>query len=218
VAGPRAFHSKLRPGVSLAGVGCGAGTLGAWVRDVAGRHYALSAWHVLVGPHGTSSQAVLQPSPLDNGRVPTHFVGRVADHVRGPEGDAAIVQVANRLRSNQVLLTNVNLAGARDPKVGDVLHKVGRTTEHTLAEVVSVGVVKTKWVPGGCRGFVLEPVAGGSAEITRAGDSGAIWYDATTSEAVGLHLEGELDPAPSAEVAIASCITDVLAAFRVRIA
>ena len=209
---PRAFHETLQPGVSLAGIGCGRGTLGAWVRNSQGNLRLLSAWHVLLGPYGVIGQAVLQPSPADGGATPKYAVGVTTTFVRDRSGEAALARpIGSRKKSNRVLGAGVILKGARDPVEGDVLEQVVAGTGHTRAEVMSVGEVKTTYVPGGCRGLVLGPVGESAREISAPGDSGAVWYDPLTGFAVGLHLEGELT---GKDRAIACCITDVLRALK----
>lgn len=211
---PRRFHEMLRPGISLAGIGCARGTLGAWVRSSQGNPFLLSAWHVLLGPYGVSGQVVLQPSPADGGTAPYHAAGEVMAFVRDRRGEAAIARpVGLRKESDRVLYSEVVLKGSRDPTEGEVLEKVGAGTGRTRAVVLWVGDVKPTYVPGGCRGFVLGPVGGSKQEISAPGDSGAVWYDPLTGHAVGLHLEGELPG--NEERAIACCITDPLRALKV---
>lgn len=210
---PLGRQDPIRPGVSIAGEGRGAGSFGAWVRDAAsGEWFLLSAWHVFADAVGTNGRRVLQPAELDGGTSNKSTVGTVVRAVHGASGDAAIARgTAGRGRSNQVFGSTVTLKGVRDPVKDEILHKFGRSTHATSAVVQFVGNVKT--LHASCRGMVLVPVAGNGAPISSSGDSGAIWYDPKTGEGVGIHLEGNTPGMP--EQATACSLADALAALEV---
>ncbi len=48
-------------------------------------------------------------------------------------------------------------------------------------------------------------------EVSRGGDSGSVWIDDASGNAVGLHFAGERDPSPAAENAIANQMVHVAA-------
>jgi hypothetical protein len=52
-----------------------------------------------------------------------------------------------------------------------------------------------------------------SGEISAAGDSGSLWLDAATMDAVGLHFAGETDPSPAAERAWGKRMVNVASAL-----
>lgn len=213
MANPRTRQDPIRPGVSIAGEGRGAGSFGAWVRDSGtGEWFLLSAWHVFADAAGTKGRTVLQPGEVDLGTVKKSAVGAVVRAIHGAAGDAAIARsTGSRGRSNAVFGTALTLKGARDPVKGETLVKFGRTTRSTSAVVDFVGQVKT--VHASCRGMILVPPPGATAPISARGDSGAIWYDPSTGQGVGIHLEGNAPGSPSQ--ATACSLVDALAALDV---
>ncbi|MBN1609606.1 MAG: hypothetical protein JW940_23440 [Polyangiaceae bacterium] len=206
----------LRPGTSIAGVNAAPGTLGLIVFR-GQTPCVLSAWHVLVGPNGLDDSTVLAPPSQFGGQLPDDRVGRVSRHVRDARGEAAIVPIDGRAFDRALVPAGVTLVGSRLPEVGDVLHKCGATTQLTKARVAEVRTFTTQHVPGGVRGMRLVPHEDGPAEISRLGDSGAVWYDPVALLAVGLHLEGETSNDPEDEQAIACIAENVLLALEVSI-
>ena len=115
------------------------------------------------------------------------------------------------------------IRGARRPVEREILVKSGGTTGVTRAQVESEGVLEVRYrnvhYPQLKRSlrlpvFELRTLAPGNPnneEISSKGDSGAIWYDEATGEAVGLHVGGEPFAAPGkAEHALACFIPDML--------
>ena len=93
--------------------------------------------------------------------------------------------------------------------------KSGRSTGVTDGRIDGVGRFKVRygfqdhWIEG----FKLrtqDQANPGNLELTRHGDSGALWYDPVTQEGLGLHFAGENDSAPAAEFALACHLDAVL--------
>jgi hypothetical protein len=103
------------------------------------------------------------------------------------------------------------LRGVRPPALGDVLVKVGRTTGLTRGRVDGIGTHG-----GTAYSLRLVPTAGSPGPICLDGDSGAVWYDAATALAVGLHCRGPAFRESHASYAVASAMTQVFAQLRLR--
>lgn len=216
----------LQPGCSISrAYGDSAGTFGALVYDNAsGTPALLSNWHVLVGHNGQVGQDILQPGVGDGGRRGQDEVAQLQRILLGLQGDAAIAPLIPDRRPvlPQILGSKVSLRGARSVRLGEILHKSGRSTSVTAARVVGIGRYFLTYPVGrlGIDGFMLAPAADGNPdneEISTAGDSGAIWYDPESEVGVGLLFAGEprgLD-APEAEYSLACHLPRVLAALDV---
>ena len=212
----------VRPGLSISRCHGPAGTLGTVVYDNAtGAPALLSNWHVLVGRDGRIKDAVLQPAREDGGREDRDVVGAVERQVLGLQGDAAIA-LLNHSRGcvREPLGTEVTLHGARSVRLGEVLHKSGRTSGMTAARVDGIGRYYLEYPVGrlAMDGFMLAPVDGGRVEISAGGDSGSVWFDPLSGEGVGLHVAGDTGSAASPEYAMACHLPAVLSALDVSLA
>ena len=190
------YHEILRPGIACGGRGTTNGTLGAIVFDLKNGHAPciLSNYHVLRGIWRNErwTTDTFQPGQLIGG---TPFKNVVATYKR-PAGvgiDAAIATLNNKRKfDTKVLTSNMQFTGVRAPKKHDLLEKSGSRTSVTRAEVYKVKGVKA-W---------LRPVGGSTPnarEISKSGDSGSVWYDPETGEAVILHDTGDTDGDTSRE-------------------
>ena len=84
------------------------------------------------------------------------------------------------------------LTSSRMPVVGDVLDKIGCKTGRTQGIVDGDGRYRVRHQLGEqmVEGFKLVQTEEGKrngVNLSVGGDSGSIWFDATTNEAVGLH-------------------------------
>jgi hypothetical protein len=203
----RRVRDPIQPGIS---VGCGpaaAGTLGLLARDRAtGMDCLLSAAHVLVP--GLPDRNVVQPARQDDA-TPGHGIATLWRY--NPQVDAAIAMLdgARPWRADQ-FETGAHPTQARDPVLGEILEKSGRTTNVTRARVQGIGHF------GALRpAFLMVPVAGGATRISEGGDSGALWYSPNDGCAVGLHSKGLHTQTDGREAAVASFISEVLDALDV---
>ena len=185
-------HSRLTPGLSIAGAGLPAGSLGLIVHRADLTPYVLSAYHVL----GSKRRPVLQPAVRDEGRHPEDLISSVLDAYVGSLGEAAIapiVQGSGRTFANRPFHdSGVLLSSVRSPVIGERLHKCGRTSGLSHGIVTRKGWQRSDLYPGlKIYGFYLRSDSGSGKVLTQGGDSGAVWYSRDDGAAVGLHLVGE---------------------------
>ncbi len=216
----------IRPGVSVSRSNTTHGTIGAIVKDnETGRLALLSNWHVLVANETTTGDIhIVQPSAVDGGTAPIDTVATVLRSLISDDGDAAIA-ILNDERSVDFKMfdTGVVLKGCRLPSPNEVLEKSSRSTGVSRAVIDGMGRYKIPYSIGDVEidGFRLIPVDldnHENIEISRSGDSGAIWYDPDSWEGIGLHIAGESDPDPTKESAIACYLERVLEVLDVSLA
>ena len=216
----------IRPGVSVSRSNTTVGTIGAIVKDNrSGRLALLSNWHVLVLDRSPAEDIrIVQPSSMDGGTDPIDTIATVSRSILTVDGDAAIA-ILNDLRSVDLKMfdTGVILKSSRLPSRNEVLVKSSRSTGVSLALVDGMGRYTIPYSIGNVEvdGFRLIPVDSsnpGNIEISRSGDSGAIWYDPVSFEGIGLHIAGESDPDPLKESAIACYLKRVLEVLDVSLA
>jgi hypothetical protein len=206
----RRRQEPVRPGLSIGLVDAMPGTLGAVMWDRRNEQVCvLSSRHVLVGAaSAVTGSLVLQPGRDDGGRDADRFAFlERAD--ASTDAAIALVDLTAPFRRDVSLaahFSKVVLQGAREPEPGDVLEKSGRSTGVTRGFVDGIGL------NDGLRSSMrLRPLPGAAdPKIARPGDSGAVWYDPRTREAVGLHCKGPQDPSPVFEFAVATRMTKVI--------
>jgi hypothetical protein len=203
----RRKRDPLQPGIS---VGCGAaaaGTIGALARDRStGRDCLICAAHVLVP--GLPDRNVVQPARQDDA-APGHGIATLWRY--NPQVDAAIAMLdGERACRAEQFESGAHPTQPRDPILGEILEKSGRSTSITRARVQGIGHF------GALRpAFLMVPIAGGATRISEGGDSGALWYSPADGRAVGLHCKGLHTQTDGREAAVASFITEVLGALDV---
>ena len=191
------------------------GTLSTLVTDRnTGKSMCLSNWHVLVGGWGMRlGQSIYQPGRLDGGTrgdtIATLTRDAMSDNL-----DAAVATLTGdrRLINDQLGIGPVR--GVSQAELGMEVIKSGRKTGVTYGRVTQIAVTAKLPYSGVTRiirdvVFIdrrrpLEEVSGG-------GDSGALWLDNTTKQAVALHFAGSDRP----EQALALDIQSVLDALDV---
>ncbi len=220
----------LMGGLSCGRVNGGTGTIGALVIDKrSGQPALLSNWHVLAGANAQVGDPVLQPGQVDSGVPVRDQVARLSRWMLETGGDAAIAEIDSRRPWLPLQFGNFIANGkARDSKLGEVLCKSGRTTGQTKARVDGEGFYRLYYEvrPGveemrEIKGFKLVPLQAGNpddVEVSSGGDSGSVWLNESSRDAVGLHFAGEGNPDPAAEHSIACNITTVLDKLNVRLA
>jgi len=227
---PTGRFPVLAGGISVGHPAISAGTLGCLVIDKQNDKPALlSNWHVLVGASGRTGDGILQPGAADGGDTRRDIVANLGRSILDADGDAAIAHL-NGTRPWLPILneTHVHLSGIRDSVLDEVLTKSGRTTNVTKARVDGEGVyfIAYQVQPGvferiGVKGFKLvsiRPNNPGNVELSSGGDSGSVWYNANSGEAVGLHFAGETSNDPRTEHAIACNMTTVTERLNIRLA
>ena len=206
----RRHQNVVQGGLSVAAADGPIGTLGALMFDTQLQAACvLSCQHVLFGgADPVPGAAVVQPARADHGADGDAFARLSAFD---PGTDAAIATLDQdgagmRPIDLAIFFSGVVLVGWREPQVGDVLEKSGRSTGLTRAIVDGIGFHE-----GLSSALHLVPLPGADdPTLGRPGDSGAVWYDAATGEAVGLHCKGPLAPNPLNEFAIATKIVKVM--------
>ncbi len=211
---PSGRFDPIRPGISVGNPKAKAGTIGLIVFDrKSGAPCLLSSSHVLAGPHFEEGDPIIQPSRLDNGKLSNDVVAKLF-HAPAPGlwGDAALARLSNARRFDRALFdTRVVIDSAEDPRRGQRVTKVGRTTFTTHGRIEGTGTYFYPDLPSGVQGFRVVPHHDDPTkpDLCAAGDSGAVYYLAGSTTGVGLHCAGGTDPALG-EVGIACNLTTVL--------
>lgn len=110
--------------------------------------------------------------------------------------DAAVAWLSDGVTPNtKIPPFDFGFIGYREPQIGDILAKVGYETGLTRAKVTAIGHYPTRYGTQirNMHAMYLEPLYGTNEKkvISQNGDCGAVWFDETTGEAVGLHFAGE---------------------------
>jgi endonuclease G, mitochondrial len=214
----------MMPGVSIGHVRTTAGTLGCLVKeDESGQTRVLSNWHVLNGETGELGDAIAQPGPFDDNRVPGNTCGKLVRSFLGLAGDCAIASIVDRAADEKIFGLDVPVRRVGDPELDDLVVKSGRTTDVTYGVVTRIHTV-TKLDYGAAGehqigSFEIGPDEGHPAqnnEISMGGDSGSAWMAVKDSGdaddmMLGLHFAGETnEPAEYALACYASSVFEKL--------
>lgn len=198
-------RDPFQPGLSIGRQGGATGTVGLIVTyDVKVKKAILSCRHILAG--GNSPQpgdAILQPGPDDGGRA----ANRVAtlERVDVPTDSAIALLTDERPHTLEQFGSGVVVSGTRFPKMGNVLEKSSRTTGVQHGLIDGIGVYE-----GLKFSFHLVPEDDAAeCRISEPGDSGAVWYDPVTRQAVGLHAKGEPSGSNLQDYAIATSVKKI---------
>lgn len=203
--------SKVRldpivPGISVSHIKLTAGTIGCIVYDRNdGTPLALSNWHVLHGPSGAVGDTIVQPGPHDDNRTGRNRLGTLKRSHLGIAGDCAVATIVDRRFGDEILGIGITPDELGEPELGDNVVKSGRTTGITHGIVRRVDVIaKIRYgLAGehsiGCFEIGPDPAEPATDnEISRGGDSGAVWLfkdsaGKPTSVLAGLHFGGEIE-------------------------
>ncbi len=212
----------------VAGVSCGnpritAGTIGAIVFDTEdGEPCILSNWHVLCGSRSCAAgEAILQPGSADNGSAADQVAelrrSRLDKHM-----DAAVARLDGQRQWSRDVLGLQPIAGIGAAALGMEVSKSGRTTGVTEGIIDGVSAsLSIDYGDGVVQSFDDQihivprpPWPGVDYEVSQGGDSGSVWIDDATGNAIGLHFAGEVSPSPQDENAIANPIGRVATELR----
>jgi endonuclease G len=219
-ADPRATRSDpLRGGVSISDENHnGFATLGAKVLDrTTGAEMILSNWHVLVADwRARHGQRIYQPGRLDGGGG-TDTVATLVRDAMAVNLDAAVAMLSGsrQLINDQLGLGPVTGVGQAD--LGMVVVKSGRRTGITYGRVTGVEGISPPLRYSGLDRIIshvvaIDPHVDGT-DVSGPGDSGSLWLDAATMQAIGLHFAGSNSP----ERALANDIQIVLDALNINL-
>ncbi len=201
-------RDPVLPGISVANARTTAGTLGALVRDrQSGETVILSNWHVLHTAKGFIGDDIVQPGPYDDNRVSANRVGQLLRSHLGIAGDCAIASIEGRRVDPHMfgLDSGAYVGRIGKPVLGDSVVKSGRTTDVTYGIVTRIDMVTRMTYEGGVTenigGFEIGPDPKHPAvgnEISKGGDSGAVWLGLDpkgkpTNVMLGLHYGGDAE-------------------------
>jgi hypothetical protein len=193
---PRAMRlNPMRGGISISTASQYTyATLGGLVRDrTSGEDMILSNWHVLAGNWSARpGLGILQPGRLDGG-TSLDLVASYTRDVMDLNLDAAVAS----LRGNRQLINDQlelgPLKGIAKAQLGMNVTKSGRRTGITRARVTGLEGTARIFYSGVDRLIrhvvTLEPLMPWE-QTSQGGDSGSIWLDKDTQEAIGLHFAG----------------------------
>jgi hypothetical protein len=194
------------------------GTLGGQVIDrVTGAEMILSNWHVLVADWtGRPGQRIYQPGRLDGGtRADT--VATLTRDAMAANLDAAVATLngSRELSTEQFDLDPVTGVGI--PQLGMKVTKSGRRTNVTRGRITDVDAT-VRMTYGSVTKLIrnvmsIEPLLS-FEQVSGPGDSGSLWIDTATNQAVGLHFAGSDVP----ERGLAMDLMSVLDALNVDLA
>jgi hypothetical protein len=231
------YRSKQRPlliGSSVGFIGNGfimAGTLGCFVKARSGSAlYILSNNHVLADenryPRGGH---ILQPGTLDGGSPTADRVAKLTRFVRMVTGqpnfvDCAIARVNTNAAVDLHKLRGIGtLAGQRDGEleIGDVVHKVGRTTgvRHGRVTAFELDGLEVEFDIG-VMSFddQIEIEGAGARSFSDSGDSGSLVVDDDLMGAALLFAGSDHGGTNGKGLTFANPLSTVLTALKVRLA
>ena len=210
-------YDPLLPGVSIGALEGFSGTLGIFVEHGEAGLCILTADHVVAPPGSADGTPIYQPGLDDGPEDDRNIIGWVDEDLRRVAScGVSLFPYNGSRRTDEVPLgTHAHLRGTRVPNKGETLWKSGRTTGITAAQVVGYG----EEAYDNCRPTIVLRAYDGNpeCEISMGGDSGAIWYDPVTHEAVGVHCGGDEDFDLTGEWAIAAALYDLEEALGIRL-
>lgn len=231
------YRSKQRPlliGSSIGFKGQGfimAGTLGCFVRKgTSPALYILSNNHVLADENRyPKGKPIFQPGELDGGNPATDAVAKLSAFVRLATGatcfvDCAIAMLNSGMAADVAKLKGIGtLAGviSRDLDVGDIVHKVGRTTgvRHGKVTAVELDGVTVEYDMGVVSfDNQIEIEGSGTKSFSDAGDSGSLIVDGQLMAAALLFAGGDHGGKNGKGLTYGNPIAAVLKALKVKLA
>ncbi len=224
---PTEFDRRRRLDPLVGGISIGSpdvpvGTLGALVWDkIDGAICILSNWHVLAGNlHAEAGSPCFQPGRFDQGRS-SDVVARLKRWSFDNQTDAAIAELTGSRRycAGEIIKLNQQITGTKDPHLGMVVQKSGRTTDVTWGFIdglffsttvqYSNGVVRVFEDQIHIAPLPPEDDSMPISPISDSGDSGAVWVTSSNGDgyqAIGLHFAGDLPRSAFGEYALANPI------------
>ena len=204
---PEQLHQRSRPvrgGFSIGHYKVTAGTTATACYDLSAlpgipqQFYLLSNNHVLANTNNANmGDPILQPGAYDGGKYPRDMIGRLSRFIpikfktssAAPRNyvDAAIAEVPFHLANREVYWLGYVKDLYAAPKIGDIVQKVGRTTNFTTGKVQSVNATVDVNYGGGRVARFAHQIL--TTRMSAGGDSGSI-VTTLDEEAVGLLFAG----------------------------
>jgi hypothetical protein len=216
------FASRVRPalpGFSIGHYEITAGTFGCLVRDIrpqgSGEYLILSCNHVLANSNaGSPGDLILQPGPFDGGLYPADAVAALERFepitFRAAGYNVVDCAVARPLYSRNVvaaIIGQVIPRGIDQAAVGQLVIKVGRTTQVTVGRVLAVDATIAVGYLVGTAIYRHQII---TTAMSAGGDSGSLLMTDPALDAVGLLFAG------SSIITIFNHISEVEVALGVR--
>ncbi|WP_138429760.1 serine protease [Fodinibius saliphilus] len=204
---PEQLHQRSRPvrgGFSIGHYKITAGTMSTACYDLKAfpgipqKFYILSNNHVLANSNKANmGDPILQPGPYDGGSYPRDMVARLSRFIpirfknssTTPRNyvDAAIAEVPFHIANREVYWIGHVKDLYAAPKVGDIVQKVGRTTDFSTGRVKSINAtVDVNYGNGRVARFAHQIL---TTRMSAGGDSGSL-VTTLDEKAVGLLFAG----------------------------
>jgi hypothetical protein len=204
---PEQLHQRSRPvrgGYSIGHYKVTAGTMATACYNlgtfpgIPKQFYILSNNHVLANTNNASmGDPILQPGSYDGGVYPRDMIGRLSRFIpikfktstSAPRNyvDAAIAEVPFHLANREIYWLGYVKDLYVAPKVGDIVQKVGRTTNFSTGRVQSVNATIDVNYGGGRVARFAHQIL--TTRMSAGGDSGSL-VTTLDEEAVGLLFAG----------------------------
>jgi hypothetical protein len=192
----------------------GDGTLGALIRLKDGHIGILTAGHVITPPPGEPNKKFTKWHTHDKYAEfeETLYPGTL---------DAAIARIrepGDHEMNPEQKITGVHVTRAKKPDEDELLFKFGRGTGFTWARFDGEGSYEIHHNGHSFThfGYCLRPGKNERGEvmgeISKEGDSGAIWYN-KNGEGIGITVKGETDHDPGREFVILAPLVDIIDEF-----
>jgi hypothetical protein len=194
-ASARSRRRPISSGLSIGGRDIDSktfGTIGLFVMDDRRNRYILGTAHTF-GKPGDIGKEVLQPSPVDGGKLPDDVIGLYAAYVPLKDGGsvanmAGLVKLNPQIEFDPSVPGIGSIVGIREASAGAKVRKFGRSSGITTGVVTGINESVTLTSP-----FSLTPVRlNGVIQCTplaEAGDSGALVVD-SEGYAIGIIVAG----------------------------
>lgn len=194
LASNRQRSRPARGGASIGHYKITAGTLGCLVKDEkTGKTLILSNNHVLANSNAAKKgDTIIQPGAADGGKVKKDKIAELERWVKvgfGKKANAVDAAVARPINDKDVSpeISSIGMPkGAVKGKVGLVIQKTGRTTDHTLGEIKDVTATVRVDYDGNAALFRNQIL---TSAMSQGGDSGSLVLD-RKRRAVGLLFAG----------------------------
>jgi len=194
LASNRQRSRPARGGASIGHYKITAGTLGCIVKDKkTGKALILSNNHVLANSNAAKKgDSILQPGAADGGKNPKDKIAKLERWVKigfGNKANTVDAAVALPLKDKDISpeISSIGIPkGTAKGKVGLVIQKTGRTTDHTLGEIKDISATVRVDYDGQTALFRNQIL---TSAMSQGGDSGSLVLD-QKRRAVGLLFAG----------------------------
>lgn len=227
---PEYFCDELQPGLSVGNIKRGTtGTLGPLVVDkVSGRTGFISCWHVLCGSvDAKPGEVISQPGLAHLGTNLSRNSAVLERFLSLNHGyDAALALFPPTAAYTPAPWGgSVQIRGVEKPRQGMKVFKIGAITGGTIGsiETDTPGPFEIDYRRFGdelrkMKGYRISLIEGNEDnELSVEGDSGSLWINIDTGNAVALNFGGEDGKGPTFEYAVAHSLPEILTRLNVDI-